>query len=92
MNYGKRAGTCKGAWRLEPVAQHRHRATSPHRLQRLTARSHFPRKRGQTPDFLSSPACGGKWLRSEAAAGDGGTWRGGGVEVVDFLKFGARPA
>ena len=29
------------------------RATSPHRLQPQTRRSHFPRKRGQTSELLS---------------------------------------
>ena len=43
---------------------------TPHRLQRLTARSHFPRKRGQTEILVSSPVYGGSGCAARSAAAD----------------------
>jgi len=48
---------------------------SPHPLQQQGLRRDFPRKRGQTPELLSSSACGGSGCAALAAAGDGGLHR-----------------
>jgi|GEM_PF-4423683 len=47
-------------------------ATAPHRLQRLTPRSHFPRKRGQMRDSCVFLRLRGKSLRPPKPLGEGG--------------------